>query len=710
MSEKQRYIIGIDVGGTFTDFLMINGAGEFFIHKTPSTPEDFSKGLLQGIEDLAANQNLSLLNFLSQIDLIVHGATVTTNAVLTGSTAKTGFVTTRGFRDYLTQRRGVKRSAYNPKENPPPPIVPRHLRRTVEERIDCEGNEFIPLNEEDIHSAVEVFKKEKVEAVAVNFIFSFLNSSHEQRVKEIMDAELPGVYVSLASRVLAQVRIYERASTTVFNAAVGPILKRYIDALLTKLRQNGYGAPLLLMQSNGGVILAEVGVDFAVNTLFSGPAGGPRAGLFFADIHGFENFITVDMGGTSFDACLVKNGQPEVTTETDIAEYRVAVPSLYIQAIGAGGGSIAWIDPKGLIRVGPQSAGALPGPACYGMGGESPTVTDADLVLGYLDPNYFLGGRKELHLDRAEKAVGEIGKQLRLSTREAAYGIYKIVNLNMAQGIRMVSIARGQDPREFALIVAGGAGPAHACEIAKELGIPLILVPKQSSIFCAMGMLASNLKHDFVRASYMLLKEDFIDLDKISTLNREMRDEGISVLEREAIPPAKMKFSYSCDLRYEAQFHEIEVPMPRSDDGVFDSDALPLLLDAFNRKHDTIYGYSMSGSPIELISLRVSAEGVIEKPHLVESAFVGEDASGAQKGWREMYFEGETHRVPIYDGSKMGHGNRLPGPAIIEEPTTTILVTPDHDLVCDRYSNYMLYPKERKLEEVLSGLSSRAGA
>jgi N-methylhydantoinase A len=704
MTGTRHYKIGIDVGGTFTDFLVINEEGEFDIHKTPSTPEDFSKGLMGGLEEIATKQNMPLKQFLSQVDVIVHGATVTTNAVLTGTTAKTGFITTEGFRDYLTQRRGLKRNAYNPKESPPTPIVPRYLRQVVKERIDCEGKEFIPLKEEDVYSALKVFERENVEAVAVNLIFSFLNPSHEQRVKEIIEKELPGVYVSLASRVLAQVRIYERASTTVFNAAVGPILKRYIESLLRKLRQNGFEGPLLLMQSNGGVILAEVGVDFAVNTLFSGPAGGPRAGLFFAAIHGFKNFITVDMGGTSFDACLVKDEEPEVTTETDIAEYRVAVPSLFIKTIGAGGGSIAWIDPKGMIRVGPKSAGAVPGPACYDMGGEEPAVTDADLVLGYLDPDYFLGGRKKLHLDKAKRAIQKIAQPLQLSVEGTAFGIYKIVNLNMAQGIRMVSIARGRDPREFALIVAGGAGPVHACEIAKELGIPLILVPKQSSIFCAMGMLASNLKHDFVRASYMLLKEGFLDLDKVNALYREMKNEGTALLQKEGIPPDRMKFSYSCDLRYEAQFNEIEIPMPLSDDDTFAMTALPSLLEAFNQKHDAIYGYSMPTSPIELISLRVSAEGTIEKPRLDESAPLGEDASKAQKGWREIYFEEEPLRVPIYDGRMMGYGNKLAGPAIIEEPTTTIFVTPDHNLVCDRYNNYLMYPKERSLEEILSSL------
>ena len=401
------YRIGIDVGGTFTDFLLMDEEGNAKIYKVLSTPQDPSIGTMSGLEEMAAAKNQVPADFLSQVALIVHGTTITTNMVLTGTYAKTGFITVKGFRDYLNERRGMKRTLYTPKESPPRPIVPRYLIQTVEGRIDCEGKEFIPLNEDDVYRTIEVFKREKVEAIAVNLFFSFHNPSHELRVKEIIEKEMPGVYVCVSHQVLPQVRIYERGSTTVFNAAVAPGLRAYVKSLTRKLEENGFKGTLLLMQSNGGVMSPEVAMDFAVNTLLSGPAGGPKAGLFYAAIHDISNIITIDMGGTSFDSCLIREREPEITVENEVGEYRIAVPSLAIHTIGAGGGSIAWIDGTGILQVGPQSAGAAPGPACYGLEGEEPTVSDASLVLGYLNPDYFLGGKMELYPERAKKAVKE---------------------------------------------------------------------------------------------------------------------------------------------------------------------------------------------------------------------------------------------------------------------------------------------------------------
>ncbi len=695
------YKVGVDVGGTFTDFLLVDEQGNSKIYKVPSTPKDPAIATMKGLEEMAGEGPLR--DFLSQVDIIVHGTTITTNAVLTKTYAKTGFITTKGFRDYLNERRGMKRTVYEPKESPPTPIVPRHLIQVVEERIDCEGKEFIPLKEEDVYAAAEVFRREKVEAIAVCFLSSYLNPSHERRVKKILEKELPGVYVCLSSDVLPQVRIYERASTTVFNACVGPALRGYITSLVQRLQGDGFKGTLLLMQSNGGVMSPEVAMDFALNTLLSGPAGGPKAGIFYGDIHDIKDIITIDMGGTSFDACLVRNRQPEITVENEIAEYRMAMPSLAIHSIGAGGGSIAYVDPGGILRVGPRSAGALPGPACYGMGGEEPAVTDVDLLLGYLNPDYFLGGEMKIYPDKAEKAVeAKIAKRLGLDVIKAAYGIYVIVNTNMAQGVRIASIGRGYDPRECMLIIAGGAGPVHACEIAKELDIPLMLVPKVSSVFCASGMLISNLRHDFVKVCYTLMKKGYVDVDLLNSYHNEMKERGAATLEKEGIPPERMSFTYSCDVRYEAQFNEIEVVTPLSADGIFTMNEFPLLEQAFDQKHDALYGYSLPGSPLELMCLRVAAEGITEKPSFRETAPRGEDASAAVKGQREIYYQGEFSVVPTYDGPRMGYGNKLSGPAIIEEPTTTILLTPDYELVCDRYDNYLIYPKGMSLEESIS--------
>ncbi len=698
-------MIGVDVGGTFTDFLLVDEEGNTRIYKTPTTPGDPGIGTMRGLEGLAQEEGKNLRDFLSQVDVIVHGTTITTNAIITRTYAKTGFITTKGFRDYLNWRDGVKRTVFEPKESPPLPIVPRYLIQGVEERIDCEGREITPLNERDVYAAAEVFRREKIEAIAVNFIFSFLNPSHERRVKEILEKELPGVYVCLGSDVLPQVRIYKRGSTTVFNACVGPVLRTYIASLLEKLGQNGFKGVLLLMQSNGGVMSPEVAMDFAVNTLLSGPAGGPKAGLFYASTHSINNFITVDMGGTSFDACLVRNSEPEMTTENRVSEYAMAVPSLAIHAIGAGGGSIAHIDPGGILRVGPESAGAEPGPACYGIGGEEPTVTDADLILGYLNPDYFLGGKAKLYPDKAERAIKEkIAQPLGLDTIRAAYGIYKVVNANMSQGVRVASVARGYDPREHMLIVAGGAGPVHACDIARELEMPLILVPKVSSVFCAFGMLASDLKHDLVSVCYILTEEGYVDFELINSRYKTMKEKGVATLEREHIPPENMKLTYSCNMRYEGQVHEIEIPVPLSPDGSFTVKELPLLKQVFDTRHDVLYGYSTPESPRELLSLGITAEGITQKPTLREMAFMGEDASAAFKGHREIYYEGELVTVPIYNGPMMGYGNKVKGPAVIEEPTTTIFLTPDYELTCDRYGNYLIYHQGTSLEEATKKL------
>ena len=697
-----KYKIGVDVGGTFTDFLLVDEEGKSEVYKVPSTPTDPSIGFMAGIEEMAETKSMAMNAFLAGVTSIVHGTTITTNAVLTGNYAKTGLLTTKGHRDWLQTRRGLKPSCYDPKEDPPEPIVPRRLRRVAEERIDCEGNVLVPLNEEDVSAAAEFFKKEKVDAVAVNFLFSFVNAAHEDKAYEILTKELPGVYVSLSSKVLPQIRVYERGSTTIFNAAVGPVLRNYAKSLVERLAESGFQGILLIMQSNGGMMSPEVAMDFAVNTLMSGPAAGPMAGMFFGDIHGCQDIITVDMGGTSFDSCLIRNREPEITTELEVAHFKMAAPSIAIHAIGAGGGSIAWIDPGGIFRVGPQSAGADPGPACYNMAGTEPTVTDGDLLCGYLNPNYFLEGKMKLHPDLARNAVTEkIAEKLGIDLYEAAYGIYKIANSNMAQGVRLASVNKGYDPRVCLLVTAGGAGPVHACDIAKELEMPLILVPKTSSVFCASGMLISDLRHDFVRVTHMILLPEHLEVDVINDRFDEMRKEANEVLEREGIPPEARKFTYSADIRYEAQFNEIETPVTLKGDQIT-KDELSVLQGAFNERHDALYGYSLSGHTQELMSVRLTAWGIVEKPSFAEAPFAGEDATAAVKGKREIYYEGERFEVPVYAGPKMGYGNKISGPAILEEPTTTIVLTPDWQLTCDSLNNYLLYRQDVDLQEAWS--------
>ncbi|MBI2849363.1 MAG: hydantoinase/oxoprolinase family protein [Chloroflexi bacterium] len=699
-----RFKIGIDVGGTFTDFLVTDQEGKASVHKTLTTPSDPSQGVLEGLSRAAQEQGFSLQTFLSFVETIVHGTTITTNATLTGTGAKTGFITTKGFRDVLNMRRGLRERQFDSRYNPPSPLVPRYLIQTVEERVDCDGVELVPLNEGDVYRAIDKLKSEEVQAVAVSFLFSFFNPSHEQRVRKILEQELPGVFVSLSSEILPQVRLYERNSTTALNAYVGPPLSRYLKEVQAKLQANSFRGTLLIMQSNGGVMAPEVARRFAANTLLSGPAGGPVAGIFYGQTHEFSDIMTIDMGGTSFDASLVKDKRPILTTEGEVGGYRVALPSIDIHTIGAGGGSIAWIDAGGLLRVGPRSAGAEPGPVCYDRGGTEPTVTDADLLLGYLDPDFFFGGEIRLNVPLTEKIVRDkIAQKLSMGVLEAAHGIFQVINSNMAAAMSVVSVQRGYDPREFALVVAGGAGPIHAGMIAKELNIPLIIVPRESSVFCAAGMLLSDLKHDFVRT--YVADFDKLDLSRVNALHRDMGEEAMDTLMSEGIPADRIVLSSTADLRYVGQFNEVEVSLRGN--GAIDTEGLRQLRASFHQRHDTLYGYSLPEAPTELINLRVTAQGITDKPSFEKRPFLREDPSPALKGTRKAFFLKEFVTTPVYDGLKMGYGNVVRGPAIVEQPTTTIIIDPAYDLTCDEYSNYILYPKGKDLSEITRRLKER---
>ncbi|MHC4860045.1 MAG: hydantoinase/oxoprolinase family protein, partial [Planctomycetota bacterium] len=500
--------VGIDVGGTFTDFLVTDEGGRTQVAKVLSTPEDPSIGLLEGLGEIAKARGLSLDDFAKTVTTIVHGTTVTTNVVITGTGARTGLLTTHGVRDALEMRRGIREEQYNNRYTNVPPLVPRHLRRPVRGRLDHAGEEVEPLSFEDVCEAIDLLVEEGVEAVAVCFMNSFANPEHERRAAEAVRERLPGAYLSVSTEVLPSIRFYPRVSTTVLNSYVGPVLRRYLESLTKRLAEIGFGGVLLIMQSNGGVVSPEVARDRAAVTLLSGPAAGPNAGMTFTEVHAYRDCITVDMGGTSFDAALVRDGQPLTITEGEVSRYSLALPMLDIVTIGAGGGSIGWLDEGGLLRVGPKSAGADPGPACYGRGGTEPTVTDADLVLGRLDPGFFAGGRLPLQVDAARRAIEKrIAGPMGLDVTEAAAGIARVVDSNMAAGVREVTIRRGFDPREFPMVVAGGAGPNHACAIALELELPLFLVPRESSIFCAAGMLMTDLKHDVVKSLVVRLAD-----------------------------------------------------------------------------------------------------------------------------------------------------------------------------------------------------------
>lgn len=689
--------IGVDVGGTFTDFLVVHDDGSSDVYKTSTTPSDPSIGFFRGLEKVAAARQITVSALLQQVNTIVHGTTITTNAVLTGEGARTGFITTRGFRDLLNLRRGLKERQFA-KYAPPPDLIPRHMIRTVTERVNVDGEVVEPLNEDDVRAAAAYFRERDVEAVAVSLLWSFRNPVHEKRIGEILAEELPGIYISLSIEVLPQIRAYERNSTTALNAYVGPVLTRYLGRLLEKLASDEFAGKLLIMQSNGGVMSPEVAQRFASNTLLSGPAGAPMAGVYYGGTHGFKNLITIDMGGTSFDTALIKDAQPTVTTEGMINEYRIASPILDIHTIGAGGGSIAWIDSGGLLAVGPKSAGAEPGPVCYGRGGSEPTVTDAQFVLGFLDPTLFEEGELQFDGDASRKAVEEkIAKPLGIETVAAADGIYRLVNNSMAAALEVVSVQRGYDPREFVLVVAGGAGPIHAAAIAREMQIPLIMIPRESSVFCAAGMLISDLKHDYVR-TYARDREQ-VDSDEVNNLFNEMTEEGLSILKTENVEPERVRILYAADLRYVGQFNEVEVPLPDSG-GSFDEEKLDTLVNDFHQRHDALYGYAMQGSEVELINLRVTASGLTEKPGQEKQSLGAADSSHALLGEREVCFDGSFEKVPVFDGLKLEPGNTVVGPAIVVQPTTTIVVPGDYDFMCDEFLNYLLYAKGEDLQEL----------
>jgi N-methylhydantoinase A len=692
--------IGVDVGGTFTDFLVTDDDGNAEIYKTSTTPGDPTIGFFRGLEKAAARHELSLDELLGQVHTIVHGTTITTNATLTGEGAITGFITTKGFRDVLNMRRGLKERQFE-KYAPPPALVPRRRIQVVEERIAVSGEVVTPLKEDDVRAAAAYFREQNVEAIAVSLLWSFRNPVHELRIREILEQELPDVYLSLSTDILPQIRVYERNSTTALNAYVGPVLTRYLTRLLDELRQHDFNGNLLIMQSNGGVMSPQVAQRFASNTLLSGPAGAPMAGVFYGETHGFRNVITVDMGGTSFDVALVKDAEPAVTTEGTIGEHRIASPILDIHTIGAGGGSIAWIDSGGMLAVGPKSAGAEPGPACYGRGGTQPTVTDAQVVLGYLDPAYFEKEELQFDVDAASQAITEhIARPLEMDLYTAADGIYQVVNNSMAAALGVVSVQRGYDPREFVLIVAGGAGPIHAAAIARELEIPLILIPRESSVFCAAGMLISDLKHDYVRT--YAREFDQVDVADVQALFADMAATARETLESERVPASKVEIKHSADLRYVGQFNEVEVGVPG--EGNISAATLTQMATAFHARHDSLYGYSMQESPLELINLRITAYGRTFKPKLERYSEGSTDPADAHIGTRDAWFDHGFREFTVYDGLKLVNGNQVNGPAIVVQPTTTIVVPPDFDLICDDYQNYLVFPKGQDINALCKAL------
>ncbi len=678
------YRLGVDVGGTFTDFLLHREGGPPRLAKTPSTPADPSEGFLAGLAELAAAEGRPLGAFLADVELIVHGTTVTTNAVLTGDVARVGLLTTRGFRDALAMRRGVREAQYDNRYQAPPPLVPRWLRLGVTERVDVHGTVLTPLDEGDLAAALGRLQAAGVEAVAICFLHAWANPAHEAAAERRARQALPAAYVTRSSALMPQIRFTERVSTTVLNAAVGPVLQRYLDRLTARLAGAGFRGVLLVMQSNGGVASPAVARAAAATTLLSGPAAAPTAALAYVAPHGARDFITVDMGGTSFDVCLVRDGAAALTTEGRIARYPFGLPSLAIHTIGAGGGSLGWIDEGGLLRMGPRSAGAVPGPACYGRGGTQPTCTDADLVLGYLNPETFLGGRLRLDVGAARAAVATLAGRLGRPVEAAAAGMVAVIDANMAAGIRHVTVERGHDPRDVLLVVGGGAGPLHAAGIARELDLTRILVPRDSSIFCAAGLVRSDLRHDLVRSH--VTPVDGADRARLAAVARQLAGEGRAALAGEGVAAARVKVGLACDVRYVGQYHEITVDWLADEAEAGD---LRGVAKRFHEAHDRLYGYALPDTPLELVNVRAVATGLTPKPPLPE---LPPGPAPAPRARRPIWIaeDGGFAESPVYAGETLGAGARLAGPAVVELPTTTLVVPPGWRLEVDRHGSFLM--------------------
>lgn len=692
------YRLGIDIGGTFTDATLINEAtGEVRVGKVPSTPKDPSIGFLEAVQRMLGRAGVAP----PDVTYVVHGTTVATNAIIEGKVAQTGFVTTEGFRDMLEIARQIRPTLYDLQFEKPRPLVPRYLCFGVPERLDARGNVLVPLDRAAMLKTASRLRQEGVESVAVCFLHSYVNPTHEALAGQILHEAFPGLLVSLSSDVAPEFREYFRASTTVINASIRPVVSRYLQSIEGRLREQGLVAELLMMQSSGGVYTFDVASRKPVFMVESGPAAGVIASTYLGQALGYANAISFDMGGTTAKVGLVLDGKPQITKDYEVGAaahagvgasrgsgYPIRTPVIDLVEIGAGGGSIAWVDSGGGLRVGPQSAGADPGPACYGKGGTDPTITDANLVLGRLNPDYFLGGEMPLDAKAAERAIQEkCASRLGLSVVETAYGIVEIANAAMVNALRLISVQRGYDPRDFVLMAFGGAGPVHANRLAQENEIPTIVVPMSPGTSCAMGLLVTDLKHDY--SVTQIRRVDLLDPQEVEAAYQRMEEQGRETLRQEAMTADDMTFARNVEIRYVGQSYELTVPLPPHRLEPVD---IAHILEQFHREHDRAYGYSAPGEPVEFVNLRVTAVGRIAKPKLREIKRAEPGANALAKSNRRVYFAeaGGYVACPIFDRYTLGAGASLLGPAVVEEIDSTTLIHPGYRADVDRFGNLIL--------------------
>jgi N-methylhydantoinase A len=692
---RTKYRLGIDAGGTFTDFVIADReSGAVKLFKAISTPSDPTLAIENGLKLISEDFGASAAEIVSNCDLCINGTTVGLNAVITHSGGKTGLICTAGHEDSIEIRNGHKEDGfrYDPEYPAAVMLVPRYLRKGVRERVLSDGSVRAPMQEEDVRTACALFKKEGVETIAISFVWSVLNPAHERRAAEIVREMMPDTILTVGSELYPQIREYTRTSTAVVNAYLAPVMRKYVGSVDAYFRGLGAKQPVRYFQSNGGLAIGQVMSDRSVYAINSGPASAPQAGLFVSAPFKGNNVITVDMGGTSFDITLTKNGQTNLNKNIDFLRYRIGVPMIQVETLGAGGGSIGWIDSLGILQVGPQSAGSEPGPACYGQGGIEPTTSDANLVLGYLNPEGLLGGKLPLDLEKARTALKRIAGPLGMSVERAAYGMFTIVNNNMVNGIRRVSVERGYDPRDFVLVGAGGATAAHITALAREMGIEKIILPKLASGLCAFGQIISDVKYNYMATAPARL-DNPAAYKRIDRLFRDIEKQGILHLKSDGFKKSQIEVKRSLDMRYVGQVHECTV-----DIGTFEINEKTIgkVKDAFHQRHEELYTYSERHNAVEVVNIESTLFGRIDKPKPPKLARGG-SAAKALKGHRKAIFHasGKPTRTPIYDGGLLGAGANITGPAIIEEVTTTIVIEPDWVARLDASGSYVMTRKKK---------------
>ncbi len=686
------YRVGVDVGGTFTDIICVTPDGDVILDKTPTTLEDQSIGVMNGLAQLADRLDLSLSELCAQLDILVHGTTTADNTMIEMNGAATGLLVTEGHRDEIEMRRVHKEQIWDPTYPAPPPIARRRARIPIPERLDYRGEVLKPLDEDAVRRGVRRLSQLGVRSIAVMFLFSFVNPEHERRAAEIIREEFPDVeHVSLSHEVMARGPEFERVSTTLVNAYVAPRIASYVGQLQEKLRSAGYAGQLLIMQSTGGVMPPEYVSRRAVSLLASGPTGGVMGSALTASKAGIRDFIAVDMGGTSFDVCLVRAGQPEIKTDWNWRyRYYIGLPMVDVQSVGAGGGSIARVR-QGALLVGPESAGSTPGPVCYARGGALATVTDADAVLGYLPVDGFAAGRMTLDVDAARDAIRrDVGEPLDLDVVEAAWGIARIVNANMANATRRVLASHGADPRDLSLIAYGGNGAVHAWAIAAELGIDRILVPRTAPAFSALGVLVADYVIDLVRAYVVPLSQ--VDLGRVHGLMEELRDEAGKELGPTGLSDDDVDVSLYAQMCYPGQNFDMSVPVPEGER--LDEPGLLDLAERFHDQHERDRGFCFRNQQPLVRGVRLTARSRTPKPERLAHAGEVRDPAKLRKAARPASFGpdlgGGMLEVPVYDGAHLAAGARLDGPALVEEPFTVVVVPPGATARLDDLGNYEL--------------------